>query len=217
MVKLLKIIGSFIGITLEWLLIAVILFSFLIRISPVQTFIAKQATDYLSEKLNVAVSIDKVALIFPNEIALHGVYMEDENKDTLFTCQSLYVDVAKYNIKTVTFKIGKIELDGGYTRVQYDKNGRSNFSFISEKFGKDTTTKSNVNFDIFADEIVLTETTFIYDDDRKAPTDFGVDYFHIRGDHINAIIEDIDVSKYDYKAFIRNFQLLKSQDLIYIL
>jgi len=207
MVKLLKIIGIFVGITLEWVLISVILFSFLIRTSPVQTFIAQEATDYLAEKLDVAVSIDKIAVIFPNEIALHGVYMADEKNDTLFACRSLYVDVAKYNIKTVTFKVGKVELNGGFTRVQYDQNGRSNFSFIGEKLGKDTTKKSNVKFDIFADEIILTETTFIFDDDRKVPTSFGVDYSHIRGDHINAVIENIEVSKYDYKAFIRSFSV----------
>ena len=207
MVKLLKIIGRLIGITLEWLLIFVILFSFLIRFSPIQTLVAQQATDYLSTKLDVDVSIDKIAVIFPNEIALHGVYMSDENNDTLIACQSLYVDVGSYNMRTVTFKVGRVELDGGYTRLRFDENGRSNFSFIGEKFAKDTTTESKVKFDIFADEIVLNQTTFIYDDDRQTPTDFGVDYFHIRGDHINAVIENIKVSKYDYKAFIQNFSV----------
>jgi len=209
MVKLLKIIGRFVGITFEWVLISIILFSFLIRTSPVQTFIAQKATDYLAEKLEVEVSIDQIAVIFPNEIALHGVFMADENKDTLFACNSLYVDVSKYNFKTTTFKVGTVELDGGYTRLQFDENGRSNFSFIGEKFGKDTTQQNDVKFNIFADEVILTETTFLYDDDRKEPTSFGVDYFHIRGDHINAVIEDIEVSKYDYKAFIRSFSVVE--------
>ncbi len=209
MVKLLKIIGRFVGITLEWIFIIVILFSFLIRTSPVQTFIAQEATDYLSEKLDVDVSIDKIAVIFPNEIALHGVYMEDEKKDTLLSCQSLYIEVGKYDVKTITFNLKKVELERGFTRLQFDENGRSNFSFIGEKFGKDTTKKSEVKFDVIADEIILKETTFIYDDDRVLPTDFGVDYSHIRGDHINAIIEDVEVSKYSYKAFIRKFSVIE--------
>ncbi len=213
MSKLVKIIGRIIGISFEWLLVLIILFSFLIRTSPVQTFIAHYATDYLSEKLEVEVRIDQIAVIFPNEIALHGVYMEDENKDTLFAGNSLYIDISEYDIKAVRFKVGKIELENGFTHLRLDENGRSNFAFIGEKLKSDTS-KTDVQFDISAEEIVLTETTFIYDDDRKKATDFGVDYFHIRGDHINAILTDIEVTKYDYKANIRSFSLVEKSGFI---
>ena len=83
MTKLLKISGRLIGILLEWILLLVIVFAFVIRTSTVQSFITKFATEYLSEELGVKVQIDNLHIVFIDRVALDGVFIEDQEKDTL--------------------------------------------------------------------------------------------------------------------------------------
>ena len=49
---------------MEWIVISIILFAFLIRTSPVQTFLAKQAANYLSKELGAKVDIGSVSIVF---------------------------------------------------------------------------------------------------------------------------------------------------------
>ena len=68
MTKLLKIAAYLIGFLIEWLLILFIAFAFLIRSYPFQTYIAKEATSFLSKELNTKIEIGRVEIVFLNEI-----------------------------------------------------------------------------------------------------------------------------------------------------
>ncbi|MEY4521881.1 MAG: hypothetical protein RIT10_1066, partial [Bacteroidota bacterium] len=82
MTKVSKIVVRIGGISIEWILIAFILFAFFIRTSAVQTYLAQKATAYLSKELKTTVKIGKVDITFFDEVVLEDVLLLDKNKDT---------------------------------------------------------------------------------------------------------------------------------------
>ena len=83
MTKVFKIIGRTLGIFLEWLIIFVFLFAFLIRTSEFQTYLAQLGTEFLSSELDTKMSIEKLDILFFDRVELKGVHLEDKQKDTL--------------------------------------------------------------------------------------------------------------------------------------
>ena len=206
-----KISGRILGITLEWILILSILFVFLIRTSPVQTYLAKKATDYLSKELNVEVKIDKIDVLFPNEIALNGFLMKDEANDTLFAVKTLFATITDYNLADKKFEIGEVELNEGTIHLKRNQEGLFNYQFIKERF-KSKKKKSNITLKV--KKVILSETTFKYDDARYPKKDYGVDYFHLVGKKINAVVDDILIDNNEYSGTITSVSLVEKSGFI---
>jgi len=205
MAKLLKILGRTIGLLVEWLLIGLILLLFLIRTSPVQTYFARIATDYLSHELNVDVQIDKVSILFPSELAFDGLLMKDEANDTLFAAKTLFATISNYNLTKKKIELREIELNEGYVHLKRNKDGFFNYQFIKDRFNSKKKKKSNVSINV--DHIVLSQATFKYDDERYPKKNYGVDYFHLAGTNIDAVINDIYVKNRTYIGTIESFSL----------
>jgi hypothetical protein len=73
MTKIIKIIGRIVGISFEWFLIFILLFAFVIRTSPVQTYLASFATGFLSKELKTEFRIGKVSIVSFDKLALEDV------------------------------------------------------------------------------------------------------------------------------------------------
>ena len=84
MVKILKIIGRLVGIPLEWLLIVLIIFLFAIRTSSFQTYLAHKVAAYFSAELHTKVSLEKVDIVFFDQLYLDKILILDLQKDTLY-------------------------------------------------------------------------------------------------------------------------------------
>jgi hypothetical protein len=98
MTKVLKIAAITIGCTIEWLLIILIAFVFLIRNYSFQTFVAQKASSYLSKELNTKIEIG-------NSLLLDYVY--GYNGDLIKYCKKnknifyLQNDIIIYNIASI--------------------------------------------------------------------------------------------------------------------
>ena len=57
MAKILKILAYSLGSIVEWLLIFIISFAFLIRMPQVQSFVAREATSFFSKELKTTVKV----------------------------------------------------------------------------------------------------------------------------------------------------------------
>ena len=134
MAKLLKIIGLIVGISFEWLLIFVLLFTFAIRTSPVQTYLANIATNYLSKELNTEIKVDKISIVFINKIALDGVLIKDLKNDTLAYLSTAYVTLDELNLKSKLI-IKKVDIENSTIKLSQSKETRDfNYQFIVDYF-----------------------------------------------------------------------------------
>lgn len=180
MAKLLKIVGRILGISFEWILILIIAFAYAIRLSPVQTYLAQQATAYLSKELNTKIHIDNVSILFIDEVALDGVFILDQQKDTLASIKTIYVSIDDWSLNKNFFKLGKAELDEGIIHINRDKkNGDYNYFFISDYFSSGKTSSGKKQPKITLNSLELSNVDVKYDDYRKTYNTYGMDYDHL--------------------------------------
>lgn len=186
MSKLLKIVGRLTGGLLEWFLILFIFFAFAIRTSPVQTFLAQQVTDYLSKELKTKFKVDKVSIIFFNKVALDGVFVLDQKKDTLASINSVFVTLKSFNQYTRKIALDELKLEGGIVKLNREKvTGDYNYEFIVDFFdsGKKSTTTSKP-YRLTLDNVGIERVRFHYDDNRKGYNTFGMDYDHLQFNNV---------------------------------
>ena len=193
MAKLLKFLGRIIGGTIEWTLILLILLAFLIRTSAFQTFLAQEATSYLSEELHAKVSIDKIDIYFFDRVVLNGIYVEDQKGDTLLAARKVLVNLDNIDIKNKSYTIAELDVRDAYAHLQRDTDSVFNYAFIKEYFVKPKKKKSYIDFNLrFAK---LSDTRFRYDDHLHAKKEKGIDYFHLDARNINGRVMDLQVDK----------------------
>ncbi len=204
MANLVKILGRSFGIVFELILIFIIAFAFAIRTSPVQTYLANKATDFLSKELKTNIKIDKVSIIFFDEVALDGFLILDQQGDSLFSAETVYATIDEMRLSGNYFKIGKLRLDQGYAHIKKNKSGEMNMQFLTDYFATDKK-KESKNLEFAITSVELNNSRFIYDDDRNEEKLFGVDYAHLDAKNINARINDISIINADIKATIEEF------------
>jgi hypothetical protein len=201
MTKLIKFSGRAFGALLEWVLIICILFVFVIRSSYVQTYIAQHLTDYLSKELNTTIRIDRVSIVFIDRAALHGLYIEDQQGDTLFFADQVLATIHSIDVARNSFKLGSVKLRTPYIHIIRDSSGLSNHLFLRDYFSKPGKTPKTVHLDIASFQLI--NGHFRYDDNRKQRIENGMDYWHLDVKQIHARIVDFKVVGRDYKGTIR--------------
>lgn len=112
--------------------------------------LAKEATEWLGNKLNTKVSIDKIKIDILNRVHFEGLYIEDQQNDTLafihdFSASSTSIIRDLWRNKTSIIK--NVKLKGGVVNLVRPKDSVLwNYTFIEEAFATEDdkdTTKSN--------------------------------------------------------------------------
>jgi len=193
MTKLLKIAAKTIGFLFEWVLILIIAFAFLIRSFPFQTFLAHQATKFLSKELNTKVEIGRVEIIFLNKVLLKDVLILDLKKDSILYSKEISLKLEKLDLNKNKFVIGKTNLNSGSINIDRDKKtGEYNYQFIADYFSSDSKTESKPATLIFKD-ISISNFNLRYDDFRKSQLAYGLDYDHIKISDLGIYISDLKI------------------------
>lgn len=134
--KVLKVLG--------WILLAIVILLFLIILfirSPWgQDIIVGKAVDFAKEKTGTEVSIDRLFITFSGNVFLEGLYLEDQQADTLLYSESLETGVAVLPlVRTGAIHVSKLEWEGLKANVfREGETGKFNFDFIMEAFQSDT-------------------------------------------------------------------------------
>ena len=76
----------------------IILLIILINLTPVQNFLSRQATSWLSRKLNTKVTLQHVRFDILNKVSLEGLYIEDRKGDTLLYAGQAQVKITDWFI-----------------------------------------------------------------------------------------------------------------------
>ena len=186
MAKILKILGRIVGISIEWILIFVTVLAFAIRTSPVQTYLAKIATDYLSKELKTTMRIDRVSIVFIDRVALDGVFILDQQQDTLASIGRIYAQLNELDLNKNIIGIEKVELEKGNIHLSRAKeDGAYNYWFITDYFASSKKSTKKKPFAVTLETIELSDVNFHYDDYRKSYSNYGVDFDHISLKHFN--------------------------------
>ncbi|MDP4867604.1 MAG: translocation/assembly module TamB domain-containing protein [Crocinitomicaceae bacterium] len=207
MTKVLKIAGLSLAILLEWLLILVIFLVFAIRSSWVQTYIAGQATSFLSKELNAKVQIGAVDIVLFRYIDLKDIYLEDPNQQKVLALKHLYLGLDQFKLLQNKLLINELRLYSGEVHLALSKeDGAANIDFLVNYFSSDTPSKSSKPFEVQLEKLSLEHLHFSYHDLRKDTLSFGLDYDHIELKNLSLKATQIQSVGESFKCQIRQLQ-----------
>lgn len=116
-----------------------------IRTPWAQQYITDKAAEFVSEKTQTVFSIQKLFITFRGDMKLEGVYLEDQNQDTLVHIGSLEAGVAFAPLIDGNINISRVNWNGLEANVHRKQDSTFNFTFLIDAFSgepkaKDTTT-----------------------------------------------------------------------------
>lgn len=200
-----KFLGRFFAILVDVILICFIVFAFIIRTSPVQTYLANQATAFLSRELGTELRIDEVAIVFFDRVALKGVYVEDEKGAVLADIKTLHVRLEALDLVKNKLTIAAVELDQGKVNLNRDSlTGDYNYWFLQDYFAGSSSSTSTKPMAIDLVDLKLTNVHFRYDDYRKSYSEFGMDWDHLDFENVNLHANNITIRGNDISCDVKN-------------
>lgn len=210
MTKVLKITGLALAILFEWLLIVVIVFIFAIRSSWMQTYLANQATAYLSSELHAKVEIGAVDIVLFRFVDLKNVYIEDQAQQPILKLKHLFLGLNKFKLLQNKLLINELRMYGGKAAISHGlKEGQYNFTFLVDYFSSDSQGQSSTNFQVQLANLSLEHIDFSYHDLRKDTATFGVDFDHIELKELQLNAKQISTNGSDFKCQIRNLSFIE--------
>ncbi len=159
-----------------WIFLSVILLLLVvvlaINLPVVQNFITGKAINYLEGEIGTKVELDYIGITFPKKIVLEGLYLEDQQQDTLTYVGYFGVDIEMLGLLKQQVKIDEIELD--HVRANIYKtlpDSAFNFDYIIEAFAgegeveQDTAQQEGEPWDIQLRRVALTNIGIRYVDE----------------------------------------------------
>ena len=124
------------------LLIFLILLILFIRSPWGQNIIVDKLVNYISNKTNTVVEVDRLFITFGGDVSLEGLYMEDKEGDTLIYSRSLEADIPLLPIiQGKGFRINSLDWEGGRANIKrQDTINGFNFQFLMDAFATADTT-----------------------------------------------------------------------------
>ena len=214
--KTLKVIAWIAGSIIFLLLLVIIA----IQIPAIQNFAKNKAVSYLEGKIKTKVVINKLSIAFPKRIVLSGIYLEDQNKDTLFAGKEVRVDIGMFGLLHSEVNVNYLLLDGIRANIYRIKPDTTfNFQYIVDAFSSDSTKTptpkdTSAGFQFHLDKIVLNNIVTTFKDDVTGNdvyfklgnftthiTKFDLD--HSAYTIPNIQIKDIVAKVYQYKPLVQ--------------
>ena len=115
--------------------ILVLLIIILIQIPPVQNFARKKVVSYLETKLDTKVEIGRIYIGLPRDVILSDIYVEDRQKDTLFSGGEISVDISLLKLLNNQVEVNEIHFEDIVANVKRQLPDTAfNFQFIIDAF-----------------------------------------------------------------------------------
>ncbi len=184
----------------------------------VQNWLIEKSTDYLSgpDALNTTVEVDSIRLEFFNKLVLEGVYVEDQQQDTLFYIGQLKTDLTSSLWSLVwdsQLDMSTCHLEDAVINLRRNAYAeKSNIQFIVDYFSSppDSTKSEKRNFIFDLDELYLKNIRFhnldsVIGQDLKVWLPYGsieTEDIDLKNNHIKLSIVDIqkpDVRLIEFK------------------
>lgn len=158
------------------LLLLIVLLLIALQFSAVQTFVARKATEIISERTTTEVSIERIGIKLPKAISLRGLYVEDMQRDTLLYVGELTIDVRMLALLRNNVNVNKLELkDATVNITRLHPDTLFNFDYLLMALSGEG-------------EEAFHETEVIAPDDDSAPAKatpwgFAVDVIRLKNIH----------------------------------
>lgn len=173
---------------MEFALLLVIFLAFAIRTSWFQTWAAQQVASYLSSEWGTDVTIDKVDIVFFDQIDIEGLYVADKVNDTLLYSGAVHADIADWSLRDSYVTVERAEFSDAYCYIRkYEGDSTFNFQHIVDYFASDEpedTSKSS--FQLNVSLVALDNINFLYQDQNAEKLEHGIDFSDLHFKNLSA-------------------------------
>ena len=187
--KIFRIIAWLIGSVV----LLLILIALLIQIPAVQRKLTGRAVAFLEEKIGTEVSLEGISISFPKSIVLKGIYLEDQEGDTLLYAGRLSINTDLWALTQRQIQLNDVDLENTVAFVDRpEADSAFNFTYILNAFAGDSTavpdTLEQKGWNFLLHELSLTDIRLQYHD-------------LLLGNHATASIGefDLEMSEFDLK------------------
>ena len=190
----------------------------LLQYKPVQTWAAKKAAGYLSDKLKTKVDIQSLYIQPFTSVVLEGFYALDKQNDTLVSAPKLTVHLNGFSIfssirnRDIDFSL--LQLDNGSVYLKKQKDSSTNLKFIIDYFKSTDTTKSTGKpWTLKFEKIAINNFHFRYKNKLKDTLMKEVNFDDLDVKNFSVVITDPDLKNHLFKGNITNLTLHEKSGL----
>lgn len=181
--------------------LGIVLFLMLLYIafnsSYVQTKLTQSIGNYFGEKWNTTVSLDRIHLEPFKRLSLREVYIEDLHGDTMIYASEIYINFNTVNFFKGVYSIKDLRLnDARFYLKTYKGEDELNLAFLIKAFSSDQnkdTSKVKEPFRLSLDDVEINRTHFIFQNQNKVDTGYGIHYADLDVSGINALLSHISI------------------------
>lgn len=205
--KILKYILIVVGCIL--LIIVAAIYS--LRFAWVQNFVKDKLVNYLEDKIQTKVELDRVYVGFPNTIEIENLYLQGQDVDTLLYVNELGIGLNFPKLLKNTAQFSSIDLDGLSANVVKRADSTFNFDYIINAFATEEEEKESKPFVIDLDKIHLQNLNVNYTD-YSNKNDIAVKLTNLK-----TVVKTFDLEQNDYAIdFVeaKGLKLLFNQELL---
>lgn len=193
----------------------------LIRQPKIQSWAVQKATQTLEKTLNTTVSIDAVDIDFFKTAVLEGIYIEDQQQDTLFYVNRLGVDIGVFTLLNKEIYINDLSLNGGVINLNRSSTDSTyNFQFIADAFASEDTvvvqtTEETTAWAFGIGDIYINETNINFDDQFAAIlVDAALPQLTISIDNLDLENQSVDLDELSLTDPIIELKIPPSTDTV---
>lgn len=186
------------------------------QFKPIQTWLAKKATAYLSKELKTDVGVKSLYLQPFRSLVLEGFYINDLQKDTLISTKKLSVKITDFSIFTLDgITLKNTDLEDGKIYLKTYKDSTTNLQFILNYFSSSDTTQTTSNFKFALNEVTLHNIDFKYKNYLQKDTMMkGVNFDDVHVRHLSGNFKGIDINNHLFKAQINHLSLQEKSGFV---
>lgn len=176
-----------------------------------QTWLGRQAGNYLSGELNSKVSVDAVNLEFFREAKLKGILVLDQRGDTLLH-GNLSVNIRLFDYKQQKLDLEKITLQNITAKViRYKTDSVFNYQFLVDYFAggkKDTTHRQG--WDVTFGDVELDNVNLVYRKEKYVePVTQNINFDDIHLKHLSGLVSGFSLQG---DTLYANFSGIRAQE-----
>jgi hypothetical protein len=179
----------------------------------VQTFIAQQATNFLSKRLETKVAIHSIKLKPFKTLNLSRVYIEDQQGDTLFYLGNFDVDFRWFNRNKKALYFNSVALDSAqFNLISKSDSAWSNLQFFTSFFSGEPTDApsqkaTEQSWLLQFSKVDITNSTFVYHNLSDTVSTNGINFSDLRITDINLEATRLNIDDFGESVNIRNLSL----------
>ncbi|HEY2582075.1 MAG TPA: translocation/assembly module TamB, partial [Mucilaginibacter sp.] len=179
-----------------------------------QTWAAKKAAGYLSDKLQTKIDIKSLYVEPFSSVVLDSFYVLDKQKDTLLSTPKLTVNLNEFSlfssIKNRKIDFSLIQLDNGSVYLKKQKDSTTNLQFIIDYFKSADTTKTSATgkpWKMEFEKIAINNFHFRYKNKLVDTFMKQVNFDDLDVKNFSAVIKNMDLKNHLFKGDISNLTL----------